>query len=292
MAMPRTIDEGFHDFLTKLTPSAPESDAAKSHRASVEACLKAKLGLKRFFRTGSFGNGTSISGYSDVDYFAHIPRENLKQNSGTTLRSVRDVLDERFPNTGVRVSCPAVKVPFGSLARESTEVVTADYIKDVDGRKVYEIPDCSDSWMRSSPDAHNAYVRDINDRLDGNLKPLIRFIKAWKYFRNVPISSFYLELRVAKFMEKDTVVVYDIDVQRIFAHLQRLGLASMQDPMGISGYIRPCSTDAKLEDSKSKLATAATRAEKARQAENEGDTNEAFEWWNLLYDSHFPSYYR
>ena len=71
--MPRTIDEGFRDFLLKLTPSSYESDAAKRHRASIEQCIKSNLGLRRFWRTGSFGNGTSIYGRSDVDYMASIP---------------------------------------------------------------------------------------------------------------------------------------------------------------------------------------------------------------------------
>ncbi len=64
--MPRTVDEGFRDFLPSLTPSSLESAAAKTHRASIEACLKTNFGLKRFFRVGSFGNGTSISGHSDA----------------------------------------------------------------------------------------------------------------------------------------------------------------------------------------------------------------------------------
>ena len=72
--MPRTVDEGFRDFLKKLTPSSYESDAARRHRASIEQCIKSNFGLRRFWRTGSFGNGTSVSGYSDVDYMASIPR--------------------------------------------------------------------------------------------------------------------------------------------------------------------------------------------------------------------------
>ena len=69
----RTVDQGFRAFLQRLTPTTGESTAAKTHRASIETCLKNNFGMTRFFRTGSFGNGTSISGYSDVDYFAEIP---------------------------------------------------------------------------------------------------------------------------------------------------------------------------------------------------------------------------
>jgi len=127
--MTKTVDEGFRTFLRRLTPSSSFSEAAKNHRASIEARLKQDFDLVRFFRTGSYGNGTSIQGYSDVDYFASIPRKKLKQNSDYTLRQVRDALDARFLNSGVTIDTPAVLVPFGRDASESTEVVPADYIE-------------------------------------------------------------------------------------------------------------------------------------------------------------------
>ena len=290
--MPRTVDEGFRDFLKKLTPLEGESEAAKNHRASIEACLKNNFGLRRFFRSGSFGNGTSISGYSDVDYFASIPSANLYKSSNYSLRKVRDALANRFPNTGVRVSCPAITVPFGIAGKEATEVVPAYYIKkDNNGYYIYGIPNCRDGWMRSSPDAHNAYVRYYNGKLGNKLKPLIRFIKAWKYFRNVPISSFYLELRVTRYAQNESSIIYSIDIVRILRQLYNANLAAMQDPMGISGLIAPCATENLRTDALSKLSTALTRAVKARTAEEEGKINDAFYWWNLLYDGKFPGYY-
>jgi len=121
--MPRTIDEGFRDFLKKLTPSSAESEAAKSHRASIEARLimKGDFGLRRFTRIGSFGNGTSISGYSDVDYLASLARDTLTSDSTYSLGKVRNSLDDRFPKTGVspertRLSCTRPK----SLLSSST----------------------------------------------------------------------------------------------------------------------------------------------------------------------------
>jgi hypothetical protein len=292
--MPRTIDEGFRDFLAKLTPSDYESTAAKNHRASIEACLKVNFGLNRFFRTGSFGNGTSISGYSDVDYFASIPSSRLSLNSSYHLTQVKGALNKRFFSTDVYVDCPAVVCPFGSDAKESTEVVPARDIGKI-GRSnyiTYEIPDCSGGWRHSSPETHNAYVRDVDEKLNGRVKPIIRFIKAWKCYRNVPISSFYLELRIAKYAEGKQAIVYDIDVKKVFSHLYKLELAQIQDPKGISGYVSPCSTQEKLNDAWSKLSTALSRAEKALEARSRGNIKEAFDWWNLVYDGNFPSYYR
>jgi tRNA nucleotidyltransferase (CCA-adding enzyme) len=87
--MAKTLEEGFSVFHSWLTPTGTETQAAKNHRASIEACIKNEFGLNRFFRTGSFGNGTSVSGYSDVDYFASIPRDQLKQNSNSTLTRLK-----------------------------------------------------------------------------------------------------------------------------------------------------------------------------------------------------------
>lgn len=290
--MPRTMDEGFRDFLIRLTPTGAESDAATRHRASIKTCLENNFGLKRFARIGSYGNATSISGYSDVDYLACFPTDQLTQSSTYTLQKIRNVLDVRFPNTGVRVSCPAIGVPFGTVATATTEVVPADYIKDEDGYHVYEIADCAGAWKRVSPDAHNAYVRHVDEKLGGKVKPLIRFIKAWKYLRDVPISSFYLELRVAKYASGEESIVYEIDVKNILKQLVDCKLASMQDPMGFSGYISACSTDEKYEEAMSKLERAYIRADKAREASVNENIKDAFYWWNLVYDDQFPSYYK
>lgn len=290
--MPRSIEEGFRDFLGKLTPSAYESDAAKGHRYSIKTRLELDFGyVPRFTRIGSFGNGTSISGYSDVDYLACLPTNQLTTNSNYSLQKVRDSLDARFPNTGVRVSCPAVVCPFGTAAAETTEVVPADYVKDTNGYKVYDIANCSGEWMNASPDAHNAYVRSIDSKLNNKVKPLIRFIKAWKYFRDVPISSFYLELRVAKYASTESAIVYDIDVKQFLVQLRASELADMQDPMGFSGLISACKTQALYLDAISKLDRAATRAEKARERAAAGDISSAFDFWRLLYNDQFPTYY-
>ena len=290
--MPRTIDEGFRTFLKSLTPSEPETTAAKRHRRSIEKCIKSNFGIKRFWRTGSFGNGTSISGYSDVDYMASIPTDSLHRQSSESLATLRRALSRRFPKTGVRTSCPAVIVPFGTDISETTEVTPADFIGTTDDFSVYHIPDCMNGWSNASPDAHNHYVREVDSKLSNKVRPLIRFIKAWKYFKNVPVSSFYLELRVAKYATQESSIVYSIDVKRVFELLDKVELARLQDPMGISGHVSPCRSESQLTEAKSKLSTARSRAIKARNAEATGDIREAFEWWDKLFDYRFPNYYR
>lgn len=289
--MPRNISQGFEVFHDRLKTSPKETELTKSHRASIEECLKSNFGLDRFARIGSFGNGTNINGYSDVDYLTCLPRTALTQTSSASLQKVKDALTTRFPNTGVKISTPAVVCPFGTYKAETTELVIADYMREENGFGVYEIADGNNSWMEVSPDAHNHYVATVDRKHNGKVKPLIRFIKAWKYYQNVPIKSFYLEMRVAKYADGESYIIYDIDVARIFSSLNDINLAAMQDPMGFSGYIQPCTTEAFKQDALSKLKTAATRAAKARAAEVNQDTKTAFEWWRTLYNDNFPTYY-
>jgi hypothetical protein len=107
----------------------------------------------------------------------------------------------------------------------------------------------------------------------------------------VPISSFYLELRVAKYAERESSILYSIDVKRVLRMLYDSNLAAIQDPMGVSGYIYPCTSDVKLEDARSKLGTAVGRVENAYSSEQAGKIDDAFYWWRLLYNDQFPSYY-
>lgn len=289
--MPRTVDEGFRDFLPKLTASESETAAAKSHRESIEARLEKDFGLLRFFRIGSFGNGTSISGFSDVDYLASLSSNYYTTNSTYSLGKVKDSLADRFWSTNVRVNCPAVVVPFGTRASERHEVVPGDFLTSSGDFFIYRIPDCAGGWMKVSPEAHIHYVNEVHKKLAKKVKPLIRFIKAWKYFRDVPISSFYLEMRVAKYAATEPSIIYDMDVQRVFKVLWDCQLAAIQDPMGVSGYISACKTEALRKDALSKLERALTRATNAREQKEKENISGAFDWWRLVYNDEFPTYY-
>lgn len=292
--MARKAELAFDTFVTRLSPLSSEHNKAIKHKNSVQSSLSNSHGCTNLFETGSFGNGTGVRHYSDTDYFAVIPSGNLNNNSSTSLRTIREALDRTFWQTyGIAVNCPSVKIPFGQYKSEELEVTPCYHNGMVDtnlGRyRKYGIPNCNSGWMNSSPAAHNAYVRDQDKRLNNKLKPLIQLVKAWKYFNSVPIISFYLELRVTKYAESESTIVYDIDIKNILNSLNNNDLAAIRDPMGISGLISPCKTESQKQMALSKLNTAATRADKARTASSNERIDDAFYWWSLLYNNEFPS---
>jgi hypothetical protein len=291
--MARTLEQGFETFLSSIAPSSTEQDKAKSHKDSVKSCLEKNFECYEFPEIGSFGNGTGVRHFSDTDYLAVCPTKTLTELSSTTLRKVKEALQATFWQTkGIEVNTPAVKIPFGDYASETLEVTPCDFEGLVDtpvGKKAsYEIPGYDDGWMKSSPLAHNAYVRRENDRLQGKLKPLIQLVKAWKFYNNVPITSFYIELRITKYAEGEKSIWYDIDIKRVLKLLSDVELANIQDPMGISGYVRACASEVKKQDALSKLATGVSRAEKAYE-QRENDLDKCFYWWDMFFNGKFPS---
>ncbi len=286
--MATTVEEGFRTFLSRLTPTSGQVAAAAKHRATVESALAAQMTVRRFFQTGSFSNGTGVRSYSDVDYFASLA--DRPGSSTTALNRVRDVLAARFRQTPVHVRRPAVVVEFGTDGSEKYEVVPA-YLKSGSAdQRVYDIPGPNGGWIEAAPDAHLAYVRAVDEKHGRKAKPLVRFLKAWKYYRNVPISSFYLEMRTAAYANGEHWIGYGIDVPRIFNELQRVKLAPMNDPKGLVGRITGCETQAQIDEAWSKLGTAVTRANNARAAEEAGDIKGSFYWWDMVFDGHFPAY--
>jgi hypothetical protein len=287
VAMARTVSEGFNVFLERLIPSPAERAVAAKHRNSVESSLQNGLGLYRFKQTGSLAHGTGITIYSDVDHLASL-KGVQPVTSSTALRNVKECLQRTFPSTTIRIDRPAVVIEFASGA-ETFEVVPGWIKRGEDDERVYAIPGRSSGWLESAPDAHINYVNDANQSPAGGAKKLARLLKAWKYYCNVPISSFYLEMQAARHMKGENSIIWSYDVRAVFRKLHSNELAAMNDPSGLVGRIYACGTDAQKRDAKSKLSTALTRANNARDAEDVGNLDSAFSWWDKVFDGRFPS---
>ncbi len=287
----RMIDEGFRLFLDSLIPGDDESYVAEDCREDIKECLDDNFGLYAFFPGGSFLNGTSIRGYGGVDYFASVDFDSVPDDSVSLLAAVSDALDRRFPNTGVAVRAPAVVVPLGVDGGKTIGVIPARLAGQTsDGYRIYAIADGTGGWMKSSPDAHSAYIAAIDHDLDGKLRPLIRFLKAWKYFRNAAISSFYLELRCTEYASGEKMIVYSVDFRNVLELLWDDQLADVYDREGVSGRVSARSAGVDREAALSRLRSAIYHTTRAQDTAAQGDVEEAFRYWNRVFNRHFPAY--
>jgi hypothetical protein len=284
--MARSVQEGFDTFLSWLVPLQSERDAASKHRGTVESSLRNRLEVRLFRESGSFNHGTGVRAHCDVDLLVSLATKPV--SSDTALRWVKEALAASFPATVVQIRRPAVVVQFNG-GREAWEIIPGFRNGGTDALPVYEIPGVPSGWLDSAPTAHLAYVTNVNKTPAGGAKKLARLMKAWKYYNDVPISSFYLEMRASKYMSDETSFVPIYDVCKLFESLERQGLAAMNDPLGLTSRFYACSTTPKAEQALSKLATAATRARKALDSFSNEDFNTSFHYLGLLFGGRFPA---
>jgi len=283
----KTIDEAFEVYLGWKTPTDRQRSAAAKHRNSVTSSVTKDLDVYRFIETGSFTHGTGVAGHSDVDILVSL-KENQPASSDTALSWIRTALVNTFPNTHVHVSRPAVVVPFAN-GYETFEIIPG-FRNDSEIAR-FSIPAPGGEWMDTTPQAHLDYVSAANAKPRQGAKRLARLLKSWKYSQSVPVSSFYLEMRAAQHMRGEETFLAIADLWSVLERLDRLDLASMQDPTGNSGLIRATSSPGAAETARSKTHTAAVRAKRALDAWRDDDAASSFHYLDLLFNGGFPSRY-
>jgi len=268
--------EAWLNALTSLyTPTSAQFDAARSHRISIESRLDAYLGLHQMFEIGSLRHGTGVWRYSDADYLVSL-KGVRPASPWTMLNRVKETLQLRFPNTVVVVRRPAVVCRFND-----------GYVEVVPGYgdgNGYWISDPSEGWMLTYPKNHNNYVNEVNRKHSGAAKKLARQLKIWKYQRNVPVSSCYLEMKAAKHMDGEDSYASLWDLYLSLRKIKDVNLAAMNDPTGLGSRFGACSSDSTRTDAKSKLDRAVSRALKAKDYGASGNDQLAIDQLKLLFD--------
>jgi hypothetical protein len=286
-----TLDEGFQLFLDSLMPNSSMPDLPGDFRERIRDCLEDNFGLYAFFLGGSLLSSTHIRGYVGLDYFASVEGDRLPTDSDSFLAEVGLALEECFPDRELIVQAPAVIVPIVPDGDRVVRIVPARLSgRTSTGYRLYAVTDGLGGWMMTSPDAHSAYIETADLDLDGKLRPLIRFLKAWKYFRDVPVSSFYLELQCVAYAVSEKMIVYTVDFQNVLQLLWEDQFADVQDPKGVSGYVPARLTYAGKKAAISRLRTALYHVGRAQEAAAEGQVEEAFLYWNRVFNGHFTPY--
>lgn len=197
--------EQFHRNL-ELTPLQQLDGYTK--RAGVVSCLnRAYYGTNsdtdHSFFIGSWGKNTAIRPPRDVDVYFLLPaavyhrfHDHIWNRQSALLQEVKNWLALTYPNTDMSGDGQVVAVNFGSY---SVEVVPA-FELTTQGR--YWICDTHNSgtYKETAPWNELSQLETADKANAGNLRPLIRMLKAWQAWCSVPIKSFHLELLATEFI--------------------------------------------------------------------------------------------
>ena len=265
--MSATASSMLESLIRSMTPNeAARSDAAK-HRKEIEEWLKTDLGILRMRETGSWHHGTALDGFSDVDYFVSM-RDSCPSSSTTALEDLCASLSRGVPGAYASIDRPAVRLRY---FEDGPDVeITPAYIRETDD---YDIPDPgSTGWIRSNPAVHLEYVDRAQQETGGRAKGLIRLVKTWKSCNNLPLSSFYLEMRTAQYALNNKPIIYDWDLRDFFKSLANSGLREMNDPTNYGRRIATGTSNlAESITARYAVEEAARLARLAREAAEDSD---------------------
>lgn len=164
---------------------------------------------------------------------------------------------------------PAVALRFD--AGPDVEITPA-HITNADD---YYIPDPRGTgWIKSSPLKHNEYVNETRRQVP-EAKNFIRLIEEWKYKRDVPISSLYLEMRAAQHVRGNPPFVMIMDLAWYLRDLDSHQLADMNDPSNFDGRRIVACKPSQSASARAAVKAAAEAAEEASTSYRNGNESRA-----------------
>jgi len=283
----------FLKLIPRIQPMPAELALAQQHIATIRVRLNSAFKLSKVFVGGSFSRNTLIRGVSDIDLFAVIARSeatwgNRYESSETVLDRFRVQLAQRLPNTSLGRDVHAIVVPFSQ--GPSVDVVPAIFDQMINARPQYLIPDGDGSWMPTSPDRHNLYIHNANERSGGKVRRVAQIMKFWRQCSSTrfAMSSFHIEMLLASSGICIGVKSYAACVTDVLRILAERECRALQDPVDIAGLIPGVKTENQLANAVASVKYARNHAKEACVADYAQNPEEAWRQWNVVFQGYFP----
>lgn len=286
-----TVGKRFNKFLSNIQLSSLQIEDAKTKYNGVCKTLHdyyydTKYNGNTKLLVGSYGKRTAIAPPTDIDVLFIMPSSEYDRydsyygnGQSQLLQDIKNVLKRRYPSTDMRGDGQVVMVKFSSYNIE----LVPTFVK----HSLYYIPDTNNggSWRWISPQSELSNIRTSNNRSNGNTVKLIKMMKAWKHYCNVPIKSIAIELIAVNFLEnwpyyKHSSIFYDWMVRDYLTYLLKNvnGSCSMPNNTEVIEY---------GDKWESKAKTALNNATAACELESEKEYDKATYEWKKIFGSRF-----
>lgn len=180
---------------------------------------------------GSYGRGTAIKGFSDMDMIFRLPYsvyERFNNHSGNgqsaLLQEVRLSIKKTYTTTNIGGDGQVIQVPFDDGI--TFEVVPVFINKD---NQSYTYPDSNNggSWRTTNPVAEINAISTRDSSCNDNLKRLCKMLRCWKDKWNVPMGGLLIDTFSYKFIDnweyKDkSYLYYDFMSRDFFKYLSEI----------------------------------------------------------------------
>ncbi len=181
---------------------------------------------------GSVGRNTAVKGSSDLDILFDLPNDVYKKYDAYTsngqsslLQEIKNVLEERYPNTKMRGDGQVVVIEF---QKYTVELVPG--FKQSDDR--FKYPDTHDggSWKYTDPLSEQEECASCNSSSNGVYYDFCHLIRCWKNNIGVPFGGLLIDTLVYNhFKDKEyysdaTYDDYALILLNLFEYLRNLDI--------------------------------------------------------------------
>lgn len=288
------VSTRFNQLLANIMLTQAQIDDGQTKHSGVRSCLNwhyynSSSSYNNSMLVGSWGKSTQIRPPRDIDILFTLPYsvyQRYEQVTGNKqsqlLQEVKRILSATYPNTDMRADGQVVLVPFSSY-----NVEVAPAFKLQNGRYWICNTNSGGSYEETDPIEEITRVKNSDYATNGNTRNLIRMMKCWQGYCNVPLKSFSIELLAIKFLESyqyrdKTTVYYDWMVRDFFQFI--IGKAN--------GYVSAPGTIKIIwlgDDWKSRAESSLERAKKAVEYESQNIPYNAGAEWQKIFGTYIPT---
>lgn len=201
------VGDDFKQFCSNLTINNRDSIGERyqliTRRLNLDFwSLDCKTSNSRY--VGSYGRGTSIRGFSDLDMIFSLPYDcyrtydnYLHNGQSSMLQSVKRSLQKTYPTTDVAGDGQVVVVSF-------TDGITFEIVPaflNNDGSYTYPDANGGGKWRTTNPKPEINTISAVDSECNGNLKWLCRMMRAWKNQWHIPMGGLLIDSLALRFIK-------------------------------------------------------------------------------------------
>lgn len=212
------ISDLFDSYLSWITPSEAEFEAARGHRDNVQRRITIE-GVVEFINSGSYIKRTAIRPFEDIDLFVGLDRDEYEKDHEKVVTRLAYQLGQSFPRR-VRTQEHSVGVLFANLR---VDVVPGFAYRTKPGS--YRIRNRVDGrWLETNIARHKEFFQTRLNR-DRRHRDMIQLVKAWIGNRRTRYGSYLMELLVSRAFAQGIPQGKDRALHEFFSWMARGGLA-------------------------------------------------------------------
>lgn len=288
--MATSVAQAFNELRDGFALTQIQSESAKTKILNIKDFFGEEFTMAEpAITVGSYARGSIIRIERDIDILAPLNystyKETYDNDPQAFLYMVRDSLNKEFGSTSVSSKKVAVKLDFSSI----TVDVVPCFRRDGGG---FFMPDGSGNWMATNPIFHTIFMNQANNQHDAKLRPLVKLMKFWNIRNGHHLSSLHVELMIERIWRDSSFG------ESLYSHLVYESLKCMAG-WAQSSFPDPWepgkSIDVNLSSDDRSLAVRllnedTENARKAEEFRKNGQIEEAFERWSVIFRKEFPAY--